>query len=56
LSPTRTKIEILMDENEITLVNQNGKSKTFPRCGITNIESFLEEMARSGNLNDLVND
>jgi hypothetical protein len=48
-----TKIEIYMYETKIIICNENGMVKTFPRCGITKIEAFVQEMANTGNLDEL---
>lgn len=48
-----TKLFIFIHDNEIIVQNKVGKEKKFPRCGITNVEFFVLEMAKKGNLNDL---
>ena len=54
MNPNVIRVEIFMDDKTIVIINQNGNSKSFPRCGITKIESFVQEMLKSGNLDDLV--
>ena len=48
------KISVYIYDDTILVKNQNGKEKKFPRCGITNIELFVLEMAKKGKLDDLV--
>lgn len=50
------KVWIEMDDETIKITNQKGRAKSFPRCGIVNVRSFITEMARSGNLNELIVD
>ena len=45
-----------MDEKTIVVINKKGKTKSFPRCGIVNVGSFVKEMAKSGHLNELIVD
>ena len=50
----KTKINIYIFDEVILVQNQNGKQKRFPRCGITDVEMFVIEMAKKGQLDDLV--
>lgn len=47
------KISVYIYDDTILIKNQNGKEKKFPRCGITNVEMFVLEMAKTGKLNEL---
>ena len=47
-------LKILIYDNIILIQNQVGKIKEFPRCEITNVKSFVLEMVRTGNLDDLL--
>lgn len=38
----------------IRVTNMDGKIKDFPRCDITNIQSFVREMERIGKLDELL--
>lgn len=34
--------------------NKRGRQKQFPRCGITNVEQFIFDMAKQGKLDELL--
>ena len=47
-------LSVQVSENTITIQNQKGMAKKFPRCGITKIEMFVLDMAKHGNLDELL--
>lgn len=49
----RNELSVYIFRDAIIVKNRNGKEKKFPRCGITNVEMFVTEMANTGNLDDL---
>jgi len=49
-----TKLSIFIYDRVIVVQNPRGQSKQFPRCGITQVESFVKDMAEKGNLNELI--
>ncbi|MBS1268611.1 MAG: hypothetical protein MAG458_01342 [Nitrosopumilus sp.] len=50
----KKSLEVYLFDDMILIKNKNGKEKSFPRCGITDVELFLMEMAKKGELSDLV--
>lgn len=48
------KLNIFILDDVIVIKNNIGKEKKFPRCGMTNIESFVFDMAKKGKLDDLL--
>ncbi|QUC64086.1 hypothetical protein NsoK4_06455 [Nitrosopumilus sp. K4] len=51
---TKNKISVYIYDDTILIKNHNGKEKKFPRCGITDVEMFVLDMAKKGELNELV--
>lgn len=47
----RLIVQVMPDT--IVLINEQGKKKEFPRCGIKNLEAFVYEMLRLGKMDDL---
>ncbi|KEQ56530.1 hypothetical protein AAA799E16_01921 [Marine Group I thaumarchaeote SCGC AAA799-E16] len=50
----KSSLDIYLFDDLILIKNKNGKEKSFPRCGITDVELFVMEMAKKGELSDLV--
>ena len=50
----KNKLSIHIFEDIIVIKNTWGKEKFFPRCGIKNVESFVSEMAKKGQLDELM--
>lgn len=50
----RSTLQVYVFEDTILVENKSGRKKEFPRCDITNIQSFVLEMAKTGNLDDLL--
>lgn len=50
----KSSLDIYLFDDIIVVKNQDGKEKKFPRCGITDVELFVMEMAKNGNLSELV--
>jgi hypothetical protein len=48
------RLKIFIYDDVILIQNQFGKIKEFPRCEITNVKSFVLEMVKTGNLDDLL--
>lgn len=48
------RLRIFIYDDVILIQNQFGKIKEFPRCEITNVKSFVLEMVKTGNLDDLL--
>ncbi|WP_162129645.1 hypothetical protein [Candidatus Nitrosopumilus sediminis] len=48
------KLNIFVLDDSIVVQNQKYKSKHFPRCGITEVESFVLNMVKDGQLDDLL--
>ena len=48
------RLRIFINDDVILIQNQFGKIKEFPRCKITNVRSFVLEMVKTGNLDDLL--
>lgn len=49
-----SKLNRYLYDDVIAIKNQNNIQKQFPRCGITNIESFVLEMVKRGKLDSLL--
>ena len=45
---------IFIYDDIILIQNRFGKIKEFPRCKITNVKSFVLEMVKTGNLDELL--
>jgi hypothetical protein len=52
--PDNSEISIYVFDNTIVVKNQKNLQKQFPRCGITNVESFVLDMAKQGHLDELL--
>jgi len=50
----KNKLSIHIFEDIIVVKNTLGKEKFFPRCGIKHVESFVFEMAKKGQLDELM--
>ncbi len=50
----KDSLRIFIYEDFILVTNRSGKIKEFPRCSITNVKSFVMEMAKTGHLDDLL--
>lgn len=48
------ELEVLIFDNAIVIKNKYGRQKEFPRCNMVHVESFVLEMAKTGNLDDLM--
>ncbi|KFM20390.1 hypothetical protein AAA799P11_00137 [Marine Group I thaumarchaeote SCGC AAA799-P11] len=49
-----SKLNVYVFEDAIVVKNNKDFTKQFPRCGITQIESFVLDMAKRGKLDDLL--
>lgn len=52
--PDNSKLSVYVSEDVILVKNNKDDTKQFPRCGITQIESFVLNMAKRGKLDDLL--
>lgn len=52
--PSEFPLLVYVYKDIILIKNKDGKTKKFPRCDITNINSFLMEMVKIGKLDDLL--
>ncbi|WP_187146527.1 hypothetical protein [Nitrosopumilus maritimus] len=50
----KSRLDIYILDDAIIVKNQNNDTKQFPRCGITKIQSFVLDMAKKGQLDELL--
>lgn len=48
------KLSVYLFDHTIVIQNQDDVKRQFPRCGITKIESFVLDMAKRGELDELL--
>ena len=49
-----SRLHIYVFDDAIVVQNNKEQQKEFPRCGITKIESFVIDMAKKGQLDELL--
>lgn len=49
----KTRLSIHIFDEFIVVSNNKGREKRFPRCGITQVEMFVLDLAKQGELNEL---
>ena len=50
----KSNLSIYILDDAIVVQNQNNDTKQFPRCGITKVRSFVLDVVRKGQLDELL--